>query len=218
MKKTGSTQYKFKIEDYQKGIDIIVSKRIAESKRILGCLNYLMNGCIDELSSKVVMTSEDSKRLASTLGILDNQEDYIDYFDKIDKTVKTSIVITDCTDWRKIAWTAICYKDTDDWLRNIQKYLDPKYRFTRFGFGLGAYAGEENKKYREVFDEWFKTYKASLEVNLVSNFYDAKGFNAPALEILKRRFKENWSEKVESQVNVTNDNLKKDLQIEFKTV
>ena len=58
-----------------------------------------------------------------------------------------------------------------------------------------------------MFNEWFDTTKERLEMEFCSN-YAKEGKNSD-LEILKRRYKDNWAEDKkgqQTQVNVDNEN------------
>ena len=119
---TGSDQYKFTFADRAKGN----ANRMKEKYEIL---EYIVNGCIDELDSKTVMDYNSWDSLNKILDIKDDIEDYGEAFNEFDKKEQKRYgSIRDKTNWVKIAMAAICSSSARNWLKNIETYLDPKYR------------------------------------------------------------------------------------------
>ena len=107
-------------------------------------------------------------------------------------------------------------------MRNIQDYLPIKLRSKCWGKGnwalnkTGAEAHGASKEMLDKFDDlrdWLITFRTKIENDLSSKFI--MGNKPQYLETLKRRFKENWSEKLET-VNENHDTVDGSLSIDVK--
>jgi hypothetical protein len=209
----GSLNHKLTEEDRLKGLQKSNVTRRNITKKANRLFEYLYKNCIDELDERIVMDAKTKGHLCQALEVMEDHVDFINEQDKAEGKIKVSK--KDTTNWTKIAWMAICTNTSLTFLKQIQCFLDPRYRIASYKFGLGAFTSEENRESRAIFDEWFLEYRARLEVNLAMMYHRSK-FATQDLEILKRRYKNNWSEKIESSVDSTIES-KSEVTINFVT-
>lgn len=186
----------------------------------LNGLNYIMNNVVDELDSRFIPDRGSWKNIAQALDVKDDTEDYAETFNKIDNEElkqKQFGICKDSTDWIKVAMAAICISNCRNWLKAIKTYLDPKYqKLNLYNIGAGPMASERAIELFEIFEDWYQTYRTRLQVTLASEYYTSGDYKKQNLEILKRRFKSVWSEKVEQSIEST-AKVDTTLSIEFVT-
>ena len=109
-----------------------------------------------------------------------------------------------------------------NFMRSIQQYLPIKLRsdcWGRWGWALtkvGKSANGPSKEMLDKFDElrdWIFNFRDRIENDLTSKYL--MGAKPQYIETLKRRFKQNWSEKIETE-NETNNHVDGGLNVEIK--
>lgn len=99
------------------------------------------------------------------------------------------------------------YMSVAMFMNSIQSYLPESLRAKRKGYQLwkkGSFNptntfGEETKELLDQMVDWLMMMKNKIEDKISSNYYFAG--RPQQLEVLKRRFKDHWTEKIEQSVD-----------------
>lgn len=104
------------------------------------------------------------------------------------------------------------YSGVASFMNSIQDYLPENLRSNRrlwipSSFGTAEKPNMSKKMLDaiELFLEWFRVMKQKIEDRLTNQFYMAGDKKSQYLDILKRRFKHNWCDKIEQQVEARVD-------------
>lgn len=117
------------------------------------------------------------------------------------------------------------YASIANFMRSIQEYLPKEIKTTKMLlWHKSSYDADAlpnvTPEMLEAMDravEWFENFKMKIEDKLTNQLYMAGDHKNQYLEILKRRFRDNWSERIENKVeaNVEAD-VDKTIHITFE--